>query len=166
MSGGESGGAARWPEPTVRLESRTGWRLRLPDGSLFLEEPSSGPGTEQISLPGDILLTLIPDDRVGHLGQVLEWSQHQAQRFVTDRGGELVAEGSIPSAGTAYACLVGFAGHTADRWIVASVGLLRDAAFLGLLILWPVTDPAMEPDLTLVRRVVNAVGTGGPDGAG
>lgn len=163
---GESTGPDAWPEPTVRLAA-AGWRLRLPDGSMVLADPSSGPGTEQISLPGDILLTLIPDQRVQHLGQLLEWAQHQAGRFVADRAGDPLVEGAIRLPGRdAYASLVGFDGHTGQRWTVAAVGLLRAGRFLGLLILWPVVDPPLEPDLSLVRRVAAAADVGEPDGAG
>lgn len=167
MTAGPGAGIApdSWPEPTVQLAS-AGWLLRLPVGSMVLADPSSGPGTEQISLPGDILLTLIPDQRVRHLGQLLEWAQHQAGRFVTDRGGDPLAEGAVRLPGRdAYASLVGFDGHTGQRWIVAAVGLLRAGRFLGLLVLWPVVDPALEPDLSLVRRVAAAADVGEPDGA-
>ena len=85
---------------------------------------------------------------------------------MTDRAGDALAEGAIRIAGRdAYACLVGFDGHTGQRWIVAAVGLLRAGRFLGLLVLWPVVDPALEPDLALVRRVAAAAGVGDPDGA-
>jgi len=168
VTAGPGGGAApdRWPEPTMLLAS-AGWVLRLPFGSVVLADPSSGPGTEQISLPGDILLTLIPDQRVRRVGECLEWTQHEARRFVTDRAGDALAEGAIRMAGRdAYACLVGFDGHTGQRWIVAAVGVLRAGSFLGLLVLWPVVDPAQEPDLALVRRVAAAADVGDPDGAG
>ncbi|HEY5848730.1 MAG TPA: hypothetical protein VIU11_16510 [Nakamurella sp.] len=151
-----------WPEPTVSLVSGLGCSLRLPMGSMFIDDPSSGPGTDQISLPGDILIAIIPEKRVQHLSQVIEWSENQAQRFVDQRAGALIAQGTVSSPGReVYVCAVGFMGLSGDPRIVASVGVMdARGRFMGLLILWPVTDPALEPDLALVRRVIGSLEIG------
>src|SRR5690348_7743719 len=111
----------------IILNSKLGFGIELPDGSFLVDHSSAGPGSEQISMPGDVLLTVVrDDDLVQTYPHVIEWSEKMAQLYLSRDQSAALGQGRVvsPSAQT-YATVVGFVGAQAQPLMVATVGMLH-----------------------------------------
>lgn len=145
---------------TIELHSDLGFSAVLPEGSLIQADSSGGPSSAQISIPGDILFSMVRDDEtVQNYAQTIEWTQKFASFYTFTYAGEVVMEGSVASEGRqSYAVAVDFTDQNADRRIATVVGMKFDTGeFFGLTLLDPVTEPGQQPDAAMVKRIVDGV---------
>lgn len=152
----------------IEIDSFLGFSASVPEGSFVVPESSAGAGSEQISLPGDILFSMVrDDDTVRDYAQTVEWTQKLASFYTDHFNGETRTEGRLDGEGKeSYAVAVEFSDEIGVLRIAALVGIRFDAgAFFGLTLVWPVTDPEQEPDVALIKRVVDGV-TFSPSAAG
>lgn len=145
---------------STKFQSSMGFTATLPEGSAAVAESSAGPGSEQFSLPGGTLLSVVRDDeQVGNYAQTIEWTQKMAAWYQNQFAGQVVSEGSLPGDGKElYAVAVNFRDSDAVPRIASVVGLhFPGSAFYGLTLLSIVTDPAAGVDTQLVQQLVNGI---------
>lgn len=144
----------------IELHSTLGFSTVLPEGSFILTESSGGPESVQISIPGDILFSMVrDDDAVQDYAQTIEWTEKFASFYTFTYDGALRLQGSVASEGKrTYAVAVDFTDQSGDRRIATVVGMKFDAGqFFGLTLLDPVTEPGQQPDVAMVKRVVDGI---------
>lgn len=144
---------------SVHIESPLGFTADFPEYTQVLEESSAGPGTEQYGLPGDVLVTVIKDDRsVEGAPHITGWAHVMSDLYLKGRSGHTISEGQLDLPGKdTYAVLVGYDSPVGSAQIAAPVGIWEDGQFLGVLVIWPVVNPDIEPRIDLLKDIVGAI---------
>ncbi|NYE95655.1 hypothetical protein FHU41_001905 [Psychromicrobium silvestre] len=144
----------------IELSSEVGFTASLPEGSFVVAESSAGPGSEQISLPGDILFSMVRDDStVQSYAAVIEWTEKMASYYSTTKKGEKIAEGALESQGKkCFTSLTLYPHSETEPKVAAVTGIRFDSGeFFGLTLLWPVLDLDLEPQIDRVQRIVDGI---------
>lgn len=145
---------------STQFQSTMGFTATLPEGSASVAESSAGPGSEQFSLPGGTILSVVRDDeQVGNYAQTIEWTQKMAAWYQSQFAGQVVSEGSLPGDGKElYAVAVDFNDNDSVPRIASVVGMhFPGSAFYGLTLLSIVTDPEAGVDTKLIQQLVDGI---------
>jgi hypothetical protein len=145
---------------SIELHSALGFSAVLPDGSFLLADSSGGPQSEQISIPGDILFSMVRDDDTVHdYAQTIEWTEKFASFYTFTYHGVIQMAGSIASEGKqSYAVAVDFTDQNGNQRIATVVGMkFGTGEFFGLTLLDPVTEPGQQPDAQWVKQIVDGI---------
>ncbi|WP_426764459.1 hypothetical protein ACP3TD_18610 [Pseudarthrobacter sp. 1G09] len=144
---------------SVHIESPLGFTADFPEYTQVLDDSSAGPNTEQYGLLGGVLVTVIKDDNsVQDAPQATGWAHLMAGFYLEERGGTLLAEGELGLPGkSAYAVVAGYTDAQGSPKVAATVGVLENGRFIGVVVIWPYTSPEAEPRLDLLKEVVSAI---------
>ncbi len=144
---------------TVHVESPLGFTADFPEYTQTLDESSAGPGTEQYGLPGDVLVTVIRDDKsVEGAPQITGWAHLMSDFYLKGRAGHKISEGQLNLEGKdTYAVMVGYDSPVGSAQIAAPVGIWEKDKFLGLVVIWPVVNPEKEPRVDMLKEIVGAI---------
>lgn len=147
---------------TVHIESPLGFTADFPEFTQALPESTAGPNTEQYGLLGNVLVTVIKDDNaVSDAPQATGWAHLMSAYYLDERGGTQLAEGALDLEGKdAYAVMVGFQDPDGTAKVASAVGVFENGRFIGVLVVWPVTDPAKEPQADRLKEIVGAISLG------
>ncbi|MGK3647755.1 hypothetical protein [Pseudarthrobacter enclensis] len=144
---------------SVHVESPLGFTADFPEHTQVLDDSSAGPNTEQFGLLGGVLVTVIKDDNsVQDAPQVTGWAHLMADFYREERGGTQLAEGELGLPGkSSYAVVVGYDDAEGSPKVAATVGVLENGRFIGVVVIWPYAGPDTEPRLELLKDVVSAI---------
>ena len=144
---------------SVHIESPLGFTAEFPEHTQVLDDSTAGPNTEQYGLLGDVLVTVITDDAsVRDAPQANGWAHLMSEFYLDERGGTLLAEGELDLPGkAAYAVVVGFNDAGGSAKVAATVGVWENGRFIGVVVLWPYTDPSIEPRLGMLKEIVAGI---------
>jgi hypothetical protein len=150
---------------TVHIESPLGFSADFPEHTQVLEDSTAGPDSEQYGLLGDVLVTVIKDDTsVQGAPQANGWAHLMSGFYLEERGGALLTEGELNLPGkAAYAVLVGYDDAGGSAKVAATVGVWESARFIGVVVIWPYSNPEVEPRLGMLKEIVGAITVGNPE---
>jgi hypothetical protein len=143
----------------VRIESPLGFTADFPEHTQVLEDSTAGPNSEQYGLLGDVLVTVIKDDTsVQGAPQANGWAHLMSGFYLDERGGTLLTEGELNLAGkAAYAVVVGYDDAGGSGKVAATVGVWERGRFIGLVVIWPYSNPGVEPRLDMLKEIVGSI---------
>jgi hypothetical protein len=144
---------------SVHIESPLGFTADFPEHTQVLADSSAGPNSEQYSLQGGVLVTVIKDDTsVQGAPEANGWAHLMAEFYLQERKGTLLTEGELNIPGrSAYAVLVGYTDAQGSSKVAATVGTWEDGRFIGVLVIWPYVNPEVEPRVDLLKEIVSAI---------
>lgn len=145
---------------TVELRSEIGFTASVPDGSILLPDSNGGPVSAQISLPDNVLLTVVRDDELIHdYAQVLEWTQKMAAFYQSEFDGTVLTEGSLQSEGKkVYVVVVRFDDAEGVPRIASVAGVrFLSGEFFGLTLNAVNPDPEPSADIPLIQSTVDGL---------
>jgi hypothetical protein len=144
---------------SVHIESPLGFTADFPEHTQVLGDSTAGPNSEQYGLPGDVLVTIIKDDTsVQDAPQANGWAHLMSGFYRRERDGTLLAEGELNLPGkAAYAVAVGYDDAGGAGKVATTVGVWERSRFIGLVVIWPYANPAVEPRLGMLKEIVAAI---------
>ena len=146
---------------SVNIESPLGFTADFPKHTQVLGDSTAGPNTEQYGLPGGVLVTVIKDNSVQGAPQANGWAHLMSGFYLEERAGSLLTEGELNLPGKdAYAVVVGYNDAGGSPKVAAAVGLWESGRFIGVVVIWPCTNPEVEPRLGVLKDIVAAISVG------
>ena len=144
---------------SVHIESPLGFTADFPEHTQVLADSTAGPNTGQYGLLGGVLVTVVKDDTSVHgAPQATGWAHLMSEFYLEERGGTLLAEGGLDLPGkAAYAVVVGYNDAGGSPKVAATVGVWQNAQFIGVVVIWPFTDPSLEPRLGMLKEIVAGI---------
>lgn len=144
---------------SVHIESPLGYTADFPEHTQVMEDSTAGPNSEQYTLLGGVLVTVIKDDTsVTDAPQANGWAHLMSEFYIEERGGTKLTEGELNLPGKAsYAVLVGYTDHAGDARIAATVGVWENNRFIGVLVIWPYVNPEIEPRIGMLKEIVSSI---------
>jgi hypothetical protein len=147
---------------SVRIESPLGFTADFPEHTQVLEDSTAGPNSEQYGLLGDVLVTVIKDETsIQGAPQANGWAHLMSAFYLEERGGTLLTEGELNLTGkAAYAVVVGYDDADGSGKVAATVGVWERARFIGVVVIWPYSNPGVEPRLGMLKEIVGSISVG------
>jgi hypothetical protein len=149
---------------SVHIKSPLGFTADFPEHTQILEDSTAGPNSEQYGLLGGVLVTVIKDDTsVEDAPQANGWAHLMSGFYLEERRGTLLTEGELDLAGkAAYAVVVGYEDADGAGKVAATVGVWERGRFIGVVAIWPYSNPQVEPRLGMLKEIVGSISVGGP----
>ncbi|UVJ39217.1 hypothetical protein [Arthrobacter sp. CJ23] len=146
----------------THIDSPLGFTADFPEFTELMTESTAGPNTEQYGLLGGILVTVIDDGQsVDSPAGANAWAHIKSDYYLNERGGSILAEGELQLPGKAtYAVVTGYLDADGAAKSAATVGVWENNRFLGIVVIWPVVNPEVEPRIDLLKEIVGAVSVG------
>lgn len=143
----------------LHIDSPLGFTADFPEFTEPMAESTAGPNTEQYGLLGDVLVTVIKEGQsVETPADANAWAHIKSDYYLNERGGSILAEGELNLPGKAsYAVVTGYQDADGAARSAATVGVWENNRFLGLVVIWPVVNPGVEPRIGMVKEIVGAI---------
>jgi hypothetical protein len=147
---------------SVHIESPLGYSADFPEHTQVLEDSAAGHNTEQYGLLGGVLVTVIKDDTsVADAPGANGWAHVMSDFYRDERAGTLLTEGELNLPGkSAYAVLVGYSDPEGAARVAATVGVWENNRFIGVVVIWPVVNPEIEPRVDMLKEIVSSISVG------
>ncbi|MDQ0689240.1 hypothetical protein [Arthrobacter sp. W4I7] len=98
------------------------------------------------------------DTSVRGAPQANGWAHLMSGFYLEERGGTLLTEGELNLAGkAAYAVVVGYDDADGSGKVAATVGVWERGRFIGLVVIWPYSNPGVEPRLVMLKEIVGSI---------